>query len=96
MERPFINRLRIQNYGCIKDATFELTPLHALIGPNDSGKSTVLRALRTMTTWAVTSLGTLGPEGDRLNKAFLEGYPEQPAVLRATVGDTSWQVSAEH
>lgn len=48
MDRPYVEELRIQNYGCIRDATFRLTPLHALIGPNDSGKSTVLRALRTL------------------------------------------------
>ena len=48
MERPYIHELRIENYGCIRDATFRFTPLHALIGPNDSGKSTVLRALRTV------------------------------------------------
>lgn len=48
MNRPYIEELRIQTYGCIRDATFRFTPLHALIGPNDSGKSTVLRALRTL------------------------------------------------
>src|SRR6188472_1562286 len=48
MERPYVQELRIENYGCIRDATFRFTPLHALIGPNDSGKSTVLRALRTL------------------------------------------------
>jgi energy-coupling factor transporter ATP-binding protein EcfA2 len=48
MDRPFVDELRIENYGCIRDATFRFTPLHALIGPNDSGKSTVLRALRTL------------------------------------------------
>lgn len=48
MDRPYVEELRIQSYGCIEDATFKLTPLHALIGPNDSGKSTVLRALRTL------------------------------------------------
>jgi energy-coupling factor transporter ATP-binding protein EcfA2 len=48
MDRSYVEELRIQSYGCIQDATFRFTPLHALIGPNDSGKSTVLRALRTM------------------------------------------------
>src|SRR5882672_12116435 len=42
-----IERLEIEDFGCIKKASFALTPLHALIGPNDSGKSTVLAALRT-------------------------------------------------
>ena len=40
-----IERVDIENYGCIQKASFALTPLHALIGPNDSGKSTTLRAI---------------------------------------------------
>lgn len=52
MERPYIHELRVENYGCIRDAMFRFTPLHALIGPNDSGKTTVLRALRTI-AWTV-------------------------------------------
>jgi predicted ATPase len=37
--------LRIVDFRCIREVTLQLTPLHALIGPNDSGKSTILRAL---------------------------------------------------
>jgi ABC-type branched-subunit amino acid transport system ATPase component len=48
MDRPYVESLHIESYGCIRDATFRFTPLHALIGPNDSGKSTVLRALLTV------------------------------------------------
>jgi predicted ATPase len=44
---PFVETVRIQSFGCVRDARLELTRLHALIGPNDSGKSTVLAALRT-------------------------------------------------
>jgi ABC-type branched-subunit amino acid transport system ATPase component len=43
-----IQRICIQGYGCIQDLDLKLSGLHALIGPNDSGKSTVLRALRTV------------------------------------------------
>jgi ABC-type branched-subunit amino acid transport system ATPase component len=42
--RPHIERIRIRNYRCIQEIDFPLTPLHALIGPNDSGKSTILEA----------------------------------------------------
>lgn len=48
-----IRQLDIENYGCIKKASFALTPLHALIGPNDSGKSTTLQALRTAIRYAM-------------------------------------------
>jgi ABC-type uncharacterized transport system ATPase subunit len=43
-----IQQLEILSYGCIRKARIVLSPLHALIGPNDSGKSTILRALRTV------------------------------------------------
>jgi len=43
----FVETVRIENFGCVRDARLELTRLHALIGPNDSGKSTVLSALST-------------------------------------------------
>lgn len=45
MIRPYIRTLRIENFGCIQSASLALGPLHALIGPNDTGKSTVLQAL---------------------------------------------------
>ena len=39
---PHINKFRIVNFGCCHDVSLPLTPLHALIGPNDSGKSSIL------------------------------------------------------
>ena len=45
MDEPFFSRVHVQNFGCLKDVTFKLTPLHAVIGPNDSGKSTFLRLM---------------------------------------------------
>jgi predicted ATPase len=50
--RSHVDRLRIQGFGCIADATFALTPIHAIIGPSDSGKTTVLRALRALSKYA--------------------------------------------
>jgi predicted ATPase len=47
VSEDFVETVRIENFGCVRDARLELTRLHALIGPNDSGKSTVLAALRT-------------------------------------------------
>jgi predicted ATPase len=39
---------RARNYGCLTDVTASLTPLHAFIGPNDSGKTTLLHGIRTL------------------------------------------------
>jgi ABC-type branched-subunit amino acid transport system ATPase component len=66
-----IQKLTIKNCGCIKSAEVNLTRLHALIGPNDSGKSTILRALRTATQFATGEFARIknvvvqgsGPQG---------------------------------
>lgn len=47
-ENAMLNRLHIQNYKCLLDVTIELGGLTVLIGPNDSGKSSFLEALRTL------------------------------------------------
>ena len=46
--RPIVDRLIAKNYGCLKKVDISLTPLHCFIGPNDSGKSTILRAVQTL------------------------------------------------
>jgi predicted ATPase len=43
-----IKRLEIENYGCIRHAEVKPTPLHALFGPSDVGKSTVLKAVEAL------------------------------------------------
>jgi predicted ATPase len=50
--RHTVTKLRIQGFGCIRDVSLSLTPLHAIIGPSDSGKTTVLRALRALSHYA--------------------------------------------
>jgi predicted ATPase len=42
-----ITKFHVKGFGPLKDVSCELTPLHAFIGPNDSGKSMLLRALVT-------------------------------------------------
>lgn len=37
--------VRITDFRCIRHVELLLTPLHALVGPNDSGKSTILQAV---------------------------------------------------
>lgn len=63
--RPYIERLRVRGFRCIQEVDFALTPLHALIGPNDSGKSTLLEALRSFVGGS--------PDGCREITAFWRG-----------------------
>ena len=43
-----LERIRVQNFKAIADAELELTPLHLLIGPNDSGKTSFLEAIAAL------------------------------------------------
>lgn len=43
-----ITRFGVQNFKALRDITLELTPIHALIGPNDSGKTSILNALAAL------------------------------------------------
>lgn len=52
-----IQKLRVQNFGCVRDATVEFEPLTVLVGPNDSGKSMLLRALPTMASAGLAEEG---------------------------------------
>lgn len=48
MKRMFIDQLDVTGVGCVRNLSARLTPLHAFIGPNDSGKSTLLRAIQSV------------------------------------------------
>ncbi|MCI0638911.1 MAG: AAA family ATPase [Gemmataceae bacterium] len=40
-----LTRFSVKNYKCLKDVSLALTPIHVLIGQNDSGKSSLLEAM---------------------------------------------------
>ena len=40
-----LTQLRIQNFRSCRDISLEIGSMHALVGANNAGKSTVLRAL---------------------------------------------------
>lgn len=43
-----IQTFHVQNYKALRDVTLELTPIHVLIGPNDSGKTSILEAIAAL------------------------------------------------
>ena len=40
-----MTRFHVRNYKCLKDVDIPLTPIHVLIGQNDSGKTSLLEAM---------------------------------------------------
>jgi predicted ATPase len=95
MDRPYVDRLFLQNYGCIEDATLSLTRLHALVGPNDSGKSTVLRALRTLSLLCSPSSSRALAEEQALSRAMTANTGKGPVVLEADVSGHQLRISCE-
>lgn len=65
VNRPYVEWVRVDGYRCIKSIDLHLTPLHALIGPNDSGKSSILRAIHygTAKFWVPGAGGFSGNAG---------------------------------
>src|SRR5688500_3896969 len=51
-----ITNFSVQNYKALRDIALELTPIHALVGPNDSGKSSILSALEALSRSTETGL----------------------------------------
>jgi predicted ATPase len=54
---PMIKNFKVEDFRCLKRVELRPTALHALIGPNDSGKSTILRALGEATGFASRRTG---------------------------------------
>ena len=43
-----IKKLKVKNFKALRDIEVELTPIHVLIGPNDSGKTTILDVIAAL------------------------------------------------
>lgn len=65
---PFYQHITITGFRCIKSVELQLTRLHALIGPNDSGKSSILRAVETHWDQTISAL--------RAKEFFIPGLEE--------------------
>lgn len=75
-----LQRIEITNFACLRNVEVSLTPLHALVGPNDSGKSTILRAVRTLTQILATATR---PKEQALS---LDGHGLDPESRSCLVG----------
>lgn len=86
-----ITELHATGYGCLKDVRVKLGALHALIGPNDSGKSTILRALRTLGQLASGSFEHRGTTWTPFDPGLDADEPGSHVTLRAETPDGSYR-----
>lgn len=82
----YISYLKAIGFGCLKHVEANLTPFHAFVGPNDSGKSTLLNAAKSL----VAFVGGHNKDDANFPQLFA---PEKNMHLRMTMADTVSQVA---
>lgn len=84
---PLITHLHIESFKCLRDVTIELSPLTVLMGANDSGKSSILDAIRLLgrTTGEAlpSALSSFVPEGAPTEALVWNGDETERIVLDA-------------
>jgi hypothetical protein len=88
---------RAENYKCLERVAFPLTPIHVLIGPNDSGKTSVQEAMRTY----MRSVGSGMPVESTLpvlwkgKELLFHGAEEGTGVSLSAMGDLARAVRTD-
>lgn len=70
--------VRIQNLRCLRDVHLELEPLTALVGPNASGKTTLLQAVQPSLAFNASYRWRRGP--DAVERTFVRDSGKQLGV----------------
>src|SRR2546427_11402538 len=86
---PMLSYFRVENYKCLERAEFPLTPIHVLIGPNDSGKTSVLEAMRAymQSTYLYVQVKEALPEGWQGNELVYHGAGTEGKVSLTALSD---------
>ena len=84
-----IKHIHIENFKCFKDFDLDLGPFNVLVGPNDSGKSTLLEAIRILEASCLrspTNNTQLEAQGypHFANSAFTHSDSTNPIRIRAS------------
>lgn len=76
-----LTSLHVQNFKCLRDVKVEFGPLTVLIGPNDSGKSSILDALRLLGRTAVEPVGEVFKGADEWRQLVWKGSTPPGALM---------------
>jgi AAA15 family ATPase/GTPase len=88
-----IKKLVIKNFKCIKELSIDLAPLTIFVGPNSSGKSSILEALALMSQCSKKNVSLRSEDAvrgelveyDRLKSILHKGLDEAELSLGITV-----------
>lgn len=76
-----IKRLRVKNFKALRNVEIELTPIHVLIGPNDSGKTSILDALAALCRSVDHELAEAFLGAWKGTELVWEGQPDLPVSI---------------
>ncbi len=82
-----IKRLRVRNFKALRDVDIKLTPIHVLIGPNDSGKTSILDALAALCRSVDHNLADAFFGSWKDTELVWEGKPGLAVTLDASLDD---------
>ena len=78
-----IDKLRVRNFRCLRDVEVPLGPLNFLIGPNNTGKSSLLDALELLSrcVHAAGTVNALAESGNRFERMVTGGDVDAQVTL---------------
>ena len=82
-----ITQFHVANYKALRDVTLPLTPIHVLIGPNDSGKTSILEAIAALCKSADFPLNQIFPATSNPSDLLWDTLGNDTASFGAEIGD---------
>lgn len=87
-----LKRLSVTNFGCLRDVTIDLGSLTVLVGPNNAGKSMILRAIEQLSFASVAPQGwaTVYSDADTFSASTFNGRgKKQTFEIEGSIGETA-------
>jgi predicted ATPase len=82
-----LTRLHVENFKCLLNVDIDLAPFTVLIGPNDSGKSSILDAILLLGQTAKGPTGQVFVEAKSLDNLVWQRDPHRNIVWNVEVGN---------
>ena len=83
-----IKQFHVKNYKALRDVTLPLKPIHVLIGPNDSGKTSILEAIAALCRSVDFPLNQILPSVPKAPDLLWDTHGDMVAAFTANIDDS--------